>query len=106
MHGYDRRSDNQAMTDVRIDHDTEHRRYVILLDGQPIGEAEYHDAEEGRIFTHTLIAPELTNRGYGTQLVRAALEDTRGDGLKPIGQCSMVRMFLAEHPDYAGTPSH
>lgn len=87
---------------VRIDHDEQHTRYVIVLDDEPIGEAVYHDQAEGRIFTHTEITPELTSRGYGTQLVRAALDDTRTAGLKPIGQCSMVRTFLAEHPDYAG----
>ncbi|WP_375401506.1 GNAT family N-acetyltransferase [uncultured Amnibacterium sp.] len=89
---------------VQIDHDADHTRYVIVLDDEPIGEAVYHDSGEGRIFTHTEITPELTSRGYGTQLVRAALDDTRSAGLKPIGQCSMVRTFLAEHPDYSGTP--
>ena len=92
------------MSDVRIDHDDPHGRYLISLDGETIGEAVYHDSSEGRIFTHTAIAPERQDRGYGTQLVRAARDDTRQAGLWPIGQCSMVRTFLAEHPDYATVP--
>ena len=60
-----------------------------------------HDTEEGRVFTHTEILPGHEHQGYGSRLVRAALDDTRSAGLKPIGRCSMVRNFLAEHPDYA-----
>ena len=89
------------MTTISTSHDPDGSRYVALLDGEPIGEVDYRDTEEGRVFTHSEILPEHEHQGYGTQLVRAALDDTRTAGLKPIGQCSMVRNFLAEHPDYA-----
>ena len=89
------------MAEISTAHDAEHTRYVALLDGEEIGQAAYHDDVEGRVFTHTEILPEHGHRGYGTQLVRGALEDTRAAGLRPIGQCPMVRNFLAEHPDYA-----
>jgi uncharacterized protein len=88
------------MAEIATQHDAEHHRYVALLDGTPIGEAVYRDTEEGRVFTHSEIVPEHEHHGYGTQMVRAALDDTRSAGIKPIGQCSMVRNFLAEHPDY------
>ncbi len=93
------------MADITTQHDAERRRYVALLDGEPIGELVYKDTEEGRVFTHSEIAPEHEHHGYGTQMVRAGLDDTRGEGIKPIGQCSLVRNFLAEHPDYARVPS-
>ncbi len=88
------------MTDIATRHDADQQRYVALLDGDPIGEVLYRDTAEGRIFTHSEIVPEHQHHGYGTQMVRAALDDTRDAGLKPIGQCSMVRNFLAEHPRY------
>jgi uncharacterized protein len=94
-----------AMAEIATEHDAENRRYVALLDGVPIGEAVYRDTEEGRVFTHSEIVPEHQHQGYGSQMVRAALDDTRGAGIKPIGQCSMVRNFLAEHPDYTRVPS-
>ena len=72
----------------------------LALDGEVIGEAVYRDTGDGRIFTHSEINPAFEHQGFGTQMVRAALDDTRAAGLKPIGQCSMVRNFLAEHPDY------
>jgi uncharacterized protein len=94
-----------AMAEIATEHDADHRRYVALLDGVPIGEAVYRDTEEGRVFTHSEIVPEHEHHGYGTRMVRAALDDTRSAGIKPIGQCSMVRNFLAEHPDYTRVPS-
>ena len=89
------------MADLTTEHDPERTRYTAVLDGEVIGEAVYRDTEEGRVFTHTGIQPGHEGRGYGTRLGRGALDDTRAAGLKPIGQCSMVRNFLAEHPDYA-----
>jgi predicted GNAT family acetyltransferase len=94
------------MAEIATEHDIEHHRYVALLDGVAIGEAVYRDSEEGRVFTHSEIVPEHEHHGYGTQMVRAALDDTRAAGIKPIGRCSMVRNFLAEHPDYARVTSH
>ncbi|HEY8319546.1 MAG TPA: GNAT family N-acetyltransferase [Amnibacterium sp.] len=89
------------MPEITTVHDDVHSRYLASLDGEVIGEAVYRDTEDGRIFTHSEINPAFEHQGYGTQMVRAALDDTRSAGLKPIGQCSMVRNFLAEHPDYA-----
>jgi predicted GNAT family acetyltransferase len=89
------------MSDVRTDHDEANSRYVLSLDGEAIGEVLYRDSEGRRLFTHSEVLPQHEHRGYGTRMVRAALDDTRAAGLKPIGRCSMVRNFLAEHPDYS-----
>jgi predicted GNAT family acetyltransferase len=88
------------MSDVRTDHDESRSRYLLSLDGEVIGEVVYRDEDDGRIFTHSEVLPEHEGQGYGTRMVQAALDDTRAAGLKPIGQCSMVRHFLAEHPEY------
>lgn len=93
------------MAEIATEHDTEHSRYVAVLDGEPIGELVYHDTEEGRVFTHSEIVAEHEHHGYGTQLVRGGLDDTRASGIRPIGRCSLVRNFLAEHPDYTRAPS-
>jgi predicted GNAT family acetyltransferase len=98
------RRQDYGMTEIETVHDEVHSRYLARLDGEIIGEAIYRDTGAGRIFTHSEIAPAFEHQGYGTQMVRAALDDTRSAGLRPIGQCSMVRNFLAEHPDYGGLP--
>ena len=92
------------MAEIATQHDAEHHRYVAVLDGEPIGLLAYRDTEEGRVFTHSEIAAQHEHHGFGTQMVRAGLDDTRAAGIKPIGQCSLVRNFLAEHPDYARVP--
>jgi uncharacterized protein len=89
------------MPDIEVTHDDVHSRYLASLDGEVIGELLYRDTGDGRIFTHSEIAPAHEHQGFGTQMVRSALDDTRTTGLRPIGQCSLVRNFLAEHPDYS-----
>jgi uncharacterized protein len=96
---------DDRMAEIATQHDAEHHRYLAVLDGVPIGELVYHDDPEGRIFTHSEIVPEHEHHGYGTQMVRAGLDDTRAAGIRPIGRCSLVRNFLAEHPDYMRAPS-
>lgn len=92
------------MADITTQHDADSHRYVALLDGEPIGELVYRDTDEGRVFFHSEIVPAHEHHGFGTQMVRAGLDDTRAAGIKPIGQCSMVRNFMAEHPDYTRVP--
>lgn len=92
------------MAEIETRHEAEHHRYVAVLDGIPIGELVYRDDVEGRIFVHSEIVPEHEHHGYGTQMVRAALDDTRTAGVRSIGQCSLVRNFLAEHPDFTRPP--
>lgn len=93
------------MTDFTTRHEPDRSRYAALLDDAPIGEAVYRDGDGERTFTHTVIEPGYEGNGYGTRLVRAALDDTRDAGLRPVGQCSMVRRFLERHPEYAAPVS-
>jgi predicted GNAT family acetyltransferase len=88
------------MSDVRTDHDEAGSRYLLSLDGRTIGEVVYRDGDGSRIFTHSEVVPEHEGKGYGTRMVQAALDDTVAAGLKPVGRCSMVHHFLAEHPEY------
>ena len=88
------------MAELTTQHDPDSTRYLALLDGEPIGEIVYRDTDDGRVFTHSEIEPQHEHHGYGTQMVQEALDDTRAAGLTPIGQCSMVRHFLSEHPEY------
>ena len=90
------------MAEPEVHQDAASGRYLLRLDGRDIGEAVYEDTDEGRVFVHTAVEPELQHHGYGTQLVREALDDTRAANLKPIGRCPMVADFMAEHPEYAG----
>jgi len=43
----------------------------------------------------------LAGRGVGSKLVRGALDQARGRGLKVVAQCPFVKGYIEKHPDYA-----
>lgn len=70
-------------------------------DGAVIGFAAYQKAERLIVFTHTEIDPGWEGKGVGGQLVRAALDDVRRQGLPVLPTCPFVQSWMQRHPDYA-----
>lgn len=64
------------------------------------GLAVYHDRGIRRVFVHTEIAEEYEGRGYASQLVRAALDDTRETGMRVVPLCPYVAGWIQHHEDY------
>jgi uncharacterized protein len=62
--------------------------------------AVYSVQGSNAVFTHTEVPPEDEGKGIATQLVRAALDDTRRRGLKIVPACSFVVAFVRRHPEY------
>jgi uncharacterized protein len=87
-----------AMVDVR--HNPERSRYEMFLDGDQIGLLTYRVDGSTVITPHTEVDPAHGGNGYGTQLVRAALDDIRGTGRSVRPVCSFVRRFISTHPEY------
>ena len=85
-------------TDVR--HDATERRFVVEVDGSPVGVVEYREEPAVRSFLHTQIADGFEGQGLGGRLVRAALDQTRAEGLTVQPFCPYVRRFIAEHLEY------
>jgi hypothetical protein len=84
---------------VTAHHNATASRYETEVAGC-LAVAEYV-MEGGRmVFTHTLVPPQLRGRGVAEILVRAALEDARGQGRKVVSRCSYVAMFIRRHPEY------
>ena len=77
------------------------QRYEIHVDGALMGFAAYQRTAEMVAFTHTEIDPAAGGQGLGGQLVRAALDDVRGQGLKVLPVCPFVQEWIRRHPDYA-----
>lgn len=76
-------------------------RFEIRLDGEAVGLTLYSDDGGVRTFPHTEVDPDQGGHGYGTRLIREALDATRAAGLSVRPTCSMVAAFIDKHPDYA-----
>ena len=76
------------------------QRYGIWLAGRLAGYADYIDSGGVRRFTSTVTFPEFAGSGLATHLIRAALDETRDEGLAVVAQCPFVARFIEQHPEY------
>lgn len=83
-----------------VRHHADAHRFEAVVDGH-LAVCEYEDVDDRRIFTHTLVPPELRGRGLAEQLVRAALADARARGRKIVPACSYVARLVERHQEYA-----
>jgi predicted GNAT family acetyltransferase len=76
-------------------------RYELRDDGHLVGFTEYHERKGVLVFPHTVITEPKRREGYGSTLVRGALDDVRAKGRRIVAECPFVARFVAEHTDYA-----
>ena len=85
---------------------TERQRFEISVEDILAGFTTYSDAGGAggngveRTFPHTVIEDEFGGRGLATLLIRTALDAARVSELSVIPECSAVRHFIAENPEY------
>ena len=104
---------------VRLVHDDDRDRYEAL-DGEELVAVLAHGDEdpppgEGdglgmkvRDLRSTVVSPERSGQGIGSAIVRFALDDIRGKGMKVRPTCWFVKGWVERHPEYADlleTPS-
>lgn len=80
--------------------DTEGHRYVVELDGEVVGFAEYHLRGGRHFFVHTEVDDAYTGQGLGTLLVRSALDDVRSAGGAVVPLCPLFAAYIKRHPEY------
>lgn len=73
-------------------------QYVLLHDGQQIGELDFVDDGERRTFTHTGVRDGYEGKGLAAKLAARALDDARADEREIVAQCSYVAGYLERHP--------
>lgn len=77
-------------------------RFEIDVDGAPAGLARFVDDEAGRrIIFHTEVDDAYEGQGLAADLVTAALDETRAEGLRVVPVCPYVKRFVEQHPEYA-----
>ena len=79
----------------------EAERFEIRDGDRLLGIAAYQLRGDEIRFTHTEVNPDAGENGLGSRLVRAALDDVRGRGLRVVPLCPFVRGWIERHPDYA-----
>lgn len=76
-------------------------RFELDIDGKK-AVAEYELEPDCIRFTHTVVPPELSGRGIGSQLAQACLESARDRDLKVIPLCSFIAGYVKKHPEFHG----
>ena len=78
-------------------------RYEIAVYGRLAGFVTYRlQPTQAITFRHAEIDPDLERRGYGSRLVRHALDDARARGLAVRPSCPFVAAFIEQHADEYG----
>ena len=67
---------------------SERSRFVLERDGAAIGKAVYRREPGVITFTHTEVDQSIQERGLGSMLAKAALDDSTSRSSGPLSQCS------------------
>jgi uncharacterized protein len=86
------------MSDVH--NNRELSRYEISDGSERIGFMTYHVDGDTVTTPHTEVDRSHGSRGYGQQLVKAALDDIRAQGRFVQPLCPFVQAYIDRHPEY------
>lgn len=91
----------EGLTTTRHDHATggEYRAHVPGT--ETVGRLTWVDAKGVKVADHTLVPPEIGNRGVAAKLVERMIEDARAEGFKIHPMCSYVAVAFKRHPEWA-----
>ncbi len=84
---------------ITIRHTPETRRFTTTVDGHE-GYVEYSRQGDTLSIDHTIVPGAIGGRGIAGDLVKAALEHARAEGLKVHPACSYAEAWMRRHPEY------
>ena len=76
------------------------QRYEITVDGELAGFAEYRRQGGRTDFLHTEVDERFEGHGYGSRLVRAALEAEQAAGRSIEPSCPFVADYIRRHAEF------
>ncbi|MDR0891673.1 MAG: N-acetyltransferase [Mediterranea sp.] len=85
--------------EYNIVHQPEQHLFRTEVDGRT-GFVEYRLINGYLDITHTIVPRPIEGRGIAADLVKAAFDYARANGLKPKGTCSYAAIWLERHPEY------
>jgi len=71
-------------------------RFELVIDGQTAF-LDYTRGPLGLTLVHTEVPEHLRGRGFGTTLVKGAVEIGRAEGLRIIAECAFAKAILRKH---------
>lgn len=89
-----------ATDDLTVTDNPDARRFELHQGDAVVGWIDYLPAGASVIFSHTEIVPGHEQQGFGSVLVRHALDDMRERGTTVIPTCPFTAAFIQRHPEY------
>ena len=83
-----------------ITHDPATRRFTTEVGGHQ-AELVYRLQGGSLVIEHTGVPEAIGGQGIAGELVRAALDHARSEGLRVIPACSYSAEYVRRHPQYA-----
>jgi uncharacterized protein len=84
----------------QVTDNTRKSRFEVSMD-DVLAELTYRRRADRLILVHTGVPEELSGRGVGGLLVRAAVAKATGEVLTVVPLCPFARSWLERHPDAA-----
>jgi len=85
---------------LQISHDPGSRRFTVQVDGH-LAELLYRQDGKRLTIDHTGVPEAIGGRGIAGELVKAALDHARAEGLRVVPACSYSAAYIQRHPEYA-----
>ena len=88
--------------EIQNDEHGQHGAFYIDEDGEWIAELTYVKSPDSKTITidHTQVDEKLAGQGIGEQLIAAAVQYARENGLKIKPFCPYARKVLERNPEY------
>ncbi len=83
-----------------VQHLQEHGRFRMLIDDREVAVLDYRRLPSIWNIVHTYTDPASRGHGFASDLVRAALDAARDEGVKVIPTCPYVSWWIAGHGGY------
>jgi predicted GNAT family acetyltransferase len=81
---------------LEVRHNPEARRFEAFVDGE-LCRADYRMSGDLMHIVHTEVPQRFEGRGLARQVVQAALDFARANGLAVVPVCGYVRAYMRRH---------
>ncbi|MFN7928495.1 MAG: GNAT family N-acetyltransferase [Blastocatellia bacterium] len=85
---------------LQVVHNAAASRFEMELQGKQAVINYQKRGEDIYNLYHAEVPPEFEGHGYGSQLVKGALEQIKAEGKQFIPMCPFIAAYVRRHPEY------